>query len=379
MGNKIDVHIRLGTGLNSIWAKEGKALLYTLNNQQTAYHCFSSVLCLESNREIYEHHIKGLVARFKSRENGTVFAYGQTGSGKTYTMFGGGDHDGLIQLALRDLLSGSDPLKMCLEMSFIELFNERLFDLYSGQELKMYSSQDQTNICNIHVERIWCLDGALGFLRLCEGCRKTRTTEFNSNSSRSHAILQLRKDGATLCFIDLAGSERASSVRGRLNEGSYINRSLLALGKLVNNLLNDKQLGHRDSKLTRILQPSLNSKSNLAAICTISPAKECLQESLSTLNFAARLSNLKLRAAETRETKGTDAKHVEHGAPGACEGGLGSSMSTKMVDLYRKRVESLETAVLALLEKSPDEKSLEIYILEKQMFNLNLENLKSEM
>jgi len=108
-----------------------------------------------------------------------------------------------------------------------------------------------------------------------------------------------RKDDAILNFIDLAGSERASRFESRRSEGSFINKSLLALGTLVNNLLNGKLLGFRDSKLTRILQSSFDGDTLLIALCMISPHRVCVEESLSTLNFAARLSNIELKGHES--------------------------------------------------------------------------------
>lgn len=364
MNNKINVHIRIRGGSESIWTGGHGSLFYTLDGQQVVYRCFDSVLSLESNREIYKHHIKHIVEEFKSGKNGTVFAYGQTGSGKTYTMLGNGDQDGLVQIALSDLIQPGTAED--IELSFMELFNERMFDLYSRQELKMYSSHDQT-ICNAHVERTRHLDDALRFLETCENNRKTGATELNSSSSRSHAILQARRSNAVLCFIDLAGSERAGWNQERLREGSYINRSLLALGKLVNNLINSRSFGYRDSKLTRILQSSLDGNSNLAAVCTISPARRCLQESLSTLSFAARLSNLELSSKKEIRSAGT--------ADGSKDE---KATCTKIVDLYKKRIESLERTVLSLLEKHSDGKCLEIYILERQMFDMSLESLMLE-
>jgi hypothetical protein len=72
---------------------------------------------------------------------------------------------------------------------------------------------------------------------------------------------------STLNFVDLAGSE--SYTAGGPNpksqqEGSHINKSLLALGKVIRALgeehsqtQNKHHVPYRDSRLTRILQASL--------------------------------------------------------------------------------------------------------------------------
>ena len=75
----------------------------------------------------------------------------------------------------------------------------------------------------------------------------------------------------------------------------------MALSTLINNLLRGKCIGYRDSQLTRILQPSLNSDTNVIKFCMISPTIECLEESLSTLNFAARMGNLILKPKITEK------------------------------------------------------------------------------
>ena len=49
----------------------------------------------------------------------------------------------------------------------------------------------------------------------------------------------------------------------------------------------------RDSKLTRILQPSLGGNARTMIICTMSPALAFMDESHSTLKFASRAKDIK--------------------------------------------------------------------------------------
>ncbi|KIH52164.1 kinesin motor domain protein [Ancylostoma duodenale] len=68
-------------------------------------------------------------------------------------------------------------------------------------------------------------------------------------------------------------------------EGANINRSLLALSKVVSSLAdNQKFIPYRDSKLTRILKPSLGGNSKTAIICCVAPFS--VAETSSTLKFA---------------------------------------------------------------------------------------------
>ena len=45
---------------------------------------------------------------------------------------------------------------------------------------------------------------------------------------------------------------------------------------------------YRDSKLTRILQPSLGGNAKTAIICNVTPATQHVDESHSTMRFASR-------------------------------------------------------------------------------------------
>ena len=79
--------------------------------------------------------------------------------------------------------------------------------------------------------------------------------------------------------MDLAGSEgvtRAKTSGKRLQEGQNINKSLLALAKVIKQLSNNQTakkeefINFRDSKLTRILQCVLTGSSQTAIILTMS-------------------------------------------------------------------------------------------------------------
>ncbi|VDM73140.1 unnamed protein product [Strongylus vulgaris] len=97
-------------------------------------------------------------------------------------------------------------------------------------------------------------------------------------------------------LVDLAGSENAASAgtQGlRQKEGANINRSLLALSKVVSSLAdNQKFVPYRDSKLTRILKPSLGGNSKTVIICCVAPFS--VAETSSTLKVCCLLELLAL-------------------------------------------------------------------------------------
>lgn len=61
----------------------------------------------------------------------------------------------------------------------------------------------------------------------------------------------------------------------------------------VSEILHNVTLNLRDSKLTRLLRDSLGGKTKTCIIATVSPSILCLEETLSTLDYAHRAKNIK--------------------------------------------------------------------------------------
>ena len=118
----------------------------------------------------------------------------------------------------------------------------------------------------------------------------------NQQSSRSHTIFKLicesrlREEYAALTsdpggvlvgqlsLVDLAGSEsvKYTGATGEtLEEARKINLSLSVLSRVISTLASKTENTHvsyRDSKLTRILQSSLDGNSRTAIIACVTPA-----------------------------------------------------------------------------------------------------------
>lgn len=153
--------------------------------------------------------------------------------------------------------------------------------------------------------------------------RTQEPTDANEQSSRSHAVLQVRVEARNsadvrreelkevrvgkLSLIDLAGSERAARTNNRgirMIEGANINRSLLALGNVINALCEQVEKGvkvahipYRDSKLTRLLKDSLGGNCRTVMIANLSPASHCYEDTHNTLKYANRAKNIKTAAS----------------------------------------------------------------------------------
>lgn len=258
--------------------------------------------------------------------NGTVFAYGQTSSGKTHTMHGTADEPGVIPLAVRDVFDavrrqGSDR-DFFIRVSYLEIYNEKIMDLFAFEELSSDGDDDSTSklsiregkdgtyVSGLREEVVSMPSQVIALLERGTKLRHVGATNMNAHSSRSHTIFRMiieskaiagGTDGAgvlqsTLNLVDLAGSERMSKTGAegeRAKEGAHINKSLMTLGVVINKLSEgvESKGGHipyRDSKLTRILQPALGGNSKTAIVCAMTPALSHCEESHSTLKFAQR-------------------------------------------------------------------------------------------
>lgn len=206
--------------------------------------------------DVFEKSTKFLIEGITEGYNSTVFAYGATGAGKTYTMLGKPKNHGIFGHAFKELFSAienkSKDKEFKVKMSFIEIYNETIYDLLLPGEKPLELREDATK--GIHVSgvseiRAESTNEVLELLYLGNQNRTTEATDANDESSRSHAILLVTvehkdRDSGTeadikfgrFSLIDLAGSERASNTNNtgiRMVEGANINRSLLALGNCI--------------------------------------------------------------------------------------------------------------------------------------------------
>ncbi|KAF1773922.1 Kinesin-like protein [Phytophthora cactorum] len=252
---------------------------------------------------------------------------------------------------------GSVGASFSVYCSFIEIYNEKIFDILSPEVLPVNGNQSpdakagatkgaitqrarwNSSISAKDAKSLQIrqkLDGSvfvdgmtsrnvtnkaelLQAFREGSQHREVRDNLYNQFSSRGHAVFQitlrrtLADDGSSkinakktrlskLFFVDLAGSEKwhvnGSDLTDKYaSELASINKSLSALTNCVM-ALTQKERSHvpfRDSVLTRLLQPCLQGSGRTAFIATISPSKGCLEESFATLRFAERLKAIRCR------------------------------------------------------------------------------------
>lgn len=136
-----------------------------------------------------------------------------------------------------------------------------------------------------------------------------------SKNSQVNKTEIVRKRSSRFTMIDLAGSERqrdTNATGDRLKEASNINKSLSALGNVINALADRvpgvrRHVHYRDSKLTFLLRDSLGGNSKTCLIAAISPVDNAMSETLSTLKFAQRAKSIRNTVQLNEETMGSTA------------------------------------------------------------------------
>ncbi|OAY81248.1 125 kDa kinesin-related protein, partial [Ananas comosus] len=314
--------------------REVLATLSIANKQIDRTFVFDKVFGPSSQqKDLFDHAVVPLVNEVLEGYNCTIFAYGQTGTGKTYTMEGGGtkmkngelpSDAGVIPRAVRQIFDilEAQSAEYSMKVTFLELYNEEITDLLAPEESKFSDDKSKKPIALMEdgkggvfvrglEEEIVSSAGEI-YKILDKGSSKRRTAEtlLNKQSSRSHSIFSITihikectPEGeemikcGKLNLVDLAGSEnisRSGAREGRAREAGEINKSLLTLGRVINTLVEHSgHIPYRDSKLTRLLRDSLGGRTKTCIIATISPSIQCMEETLSTLDYAHRAKNIK--------------------------------------------------------------------------------------
>jgi len=91
-----------------------------------------------SQESIFEYCCQEAISTVVDGINSTIMCYGQTAAGKTFTMTGSTSnykYRGLIPRAISNIFSevgGRFDTQITVRVSFIEIYNELLFDMLSG-------------------------------------------------------------------------------------------------------------------------------------------------------------------------------------------------------------------------------------------------------
>lgn len=284
--------------------------------------------------DVFDYSIRPTVDDILNGYNGTVFAYGQTGAGKSYTMMGSDIDDDvgkgviprIVQQIFASILASPSNIEYTVRVSYMEIYMERIRDLLvpHNDNLPVHEEKNRgvyvKGLLEVYVSS---QEEVYEVLRRGGTARAVSATNMNQESSRSHSIFVVtvtQKNVETgsmksgqLFLVDLAGSEKVGKTGASgqtLEEAKKINKSLSALGMVINSLTDSKtsHIPYRDSKLTRILQESLGGNSRTTLIINCSPSSYNDVETLGTLRFGMRAKTIKNKAKVNAELSPAELK-----------------------------------------------------------------------
>lgn len=203
--------------------------------------------------------------------------------------------------------------EITLKVSYLEIYNEQLYDLLSGEPRTENGSgisiQDdakgEVHVRGLTQHEVTNEEDALNLLFEGETKKTLAATKMNENSSRSHSVYTIYVTSKSkmestekvihskLHLVDLAGNERTKKLEAsaRVKEANYINKSLTFLEQVVVASCDSKKdhVPYRQSKLTNLLKNSIGGNCQTVMIANIWPEEAYLEETISTLKFAGRM------------------------------------------------------------------------------------------
>ncbi|GFR85480.1 kinesin-like protein KIF14, partial [Elysia marginata] len=376
-----------------------------------------------SQEDVYKRLAQPLLLKAFEGYNTCLFAYGQTGSGKSYCIMGHAAETGIIPrfceelFAKADMLTSKKQVKVNVEISFFEIYNEKIHDLLAankdkGQKKATLKVREHP-VLGPYVEALSTyvvnsFEDVEVWITLGNKNRATAATGMNDKSSRSHSVFSLvltqtktetiegqghdHSVNSKINLVDLAGSERQSQANtsgDRLREGANINKSLLTLGKVISLLaersdLNKKRkifIPYRDSVLTWLLKESLGGNSKTAMIATISPSSQHLEETLSTLRYAHQARSIVNRVHINEDPKAKIIRQLraeierlrgEQGGGGMNEEALAASMSE--ISRLKSEMEEMSRSWQERLRQAEARKAEELKMLERAGVTFKVDN-----
>ncbi|CAO3565471.1 unnamed protein product [Mortierella alpina] len=285
-------------------------------------------------KDVFDYSISTIVDDVINGYNGTVFAYGQTGSGKTFTMMGPSIDDEdtkgiiprIVDQIFKSIIESPSTMEYTVKVSYMEIYMEKIRDLLNpvNDNLPIHEEKNRgvyvKGLFEVYVSSIAEIHEVM---RRGGNSRMVAYTNMNAESSRSHSIFVVTisqknlVDGSVksgkLYLVDLAGSEKVGKTGASgqtLEEAKKINKSLSALGMVINALTDGKSthIPYRDSKLTRILQESLGGNSRTTLIINCSPSSYNDAETVGTLRFGTRAKSIKNKAKVNQELSAAELK-----------------------------------------------------------------------
>lgn len=203
--------------------------------------------------------------------------FGYTGTGKTYTT------NGLLCELLKYYQHN-------IKVSAIQIYNNEIFDLLTKKKLKFYKTSVLV-VKNKTILPIQNTHDIEAFIKTLKKNRSQNKTQYNSVSSRSHAIINVSVKNKQYIIVDMAGQESGVEYKNKKiqQEGTVNNLNMLALKECIRAHYNkEKHIPYRRTLLTFSLKSMFNLNTNTTFICTISTTM-AIYNQIDSLKYANQL------------------------------------------------------------------------------------------
>lgn len=278
---------------------------------------------------------KPLTNQLLAGKNGLLFAYGVTNSGKTHTIHGSRGQPGVVFRALEDVLTRMDSKELRASISYMEIYNEKIFDLLNfsqssessrrgGRDMKsgaprralqlLHNRDGDVYVKDLKSVPVTDLDQAIALLHRGQSHRKMAHTDLHNTSlsSRSHVVftITLHRGAsrfARLSMVDLAGAERVArsgNTTGiQKRELININRSLMNLGRCLEGLRHNqthpagtqRAIPFRDSQITHFFKDSLLGDGDTVMVATANPRPADYDETVHAMRYTSIAREIKIQ------------------------------------------------------------------------------------
>lgn len=206
------------------------------------------------NVDLFEKVIKRKVDECLRGGSFTMMTYGNSGSGKSHTIFGKSNTDpGALLLAGKQLFKSIPEMQLegrlvQIDLSFIEIYNEKAYDLLSPdrRNLAVLDSQFTDGIVmpDLIIKPLSSFDDFRDTVMKAQARRIISPNMNNLHSSRSHIVIELAisvtdkkmpdsRLVSRMKFVDLAGSEK---VKNSLIRSTLMRKILLMKALILTSL-----------------------------------------------------------------------------------------------------------------------------------------------
>ena len=274
---------------------------------------FDGLFDFDVSKEIfYDKTSRPIVSSVLKGYNGGIICYGETGTGKTYTIK---DIIPQVKSQIFEFINNTDTRNELfkIDVSIIEIYKEQVNDLIDIKNTNLNLIEQKNKrlmIDNLTHVGISSEEQLSKVINQGLANRNNNSPSYREHNSKSHFIIMITiyhyykqqnymKIGK-LYIVDLEGSERISKTKmvgESLDEQKLINKSLIALSRIVQNLSNESDrityAPYRDSKLTRIISDCFGGNAYTSLILNCSKHEYSTIETRNTLMFGEKFKRIK--------------------------------------------------------------------------------------